>query len=249
LLFNESRTPPDFDFEPHKRYLIRLASMASLACTEFHIENHILEIVGVDGIHTHPHITDAIKICPGQRYDILVVGLPDEDQDFNWITKMRTDMLTKNIPSDKKLSVIGNVRYPRKNHLLRGLRNKSFRGRKGKGITAAWKPEKVLDDMELKPLDNTPLLQPVDCKINLASNQTYYDGLGTRTGMGGQPWTEPKVPTLFTVLTTGDHAFNKSTYGPGVDPYIIHSDEVVQVYMENSQDWPHPMHIHGMGPV
>jgi iron transport multicopper oxidase len=241
FLFNDTRSGPTFDFEREKRYLIRLVSMASLVCGDFHIEDHTLSVVGVDGIHTKPHTTKAIRVCPGQRYDVVVEGKSSSDRkdSFNWIAKMDTTMLRSNFPPDDKLSVIGNVDYR--------SRGKYRRRRKSKGLKPSWKAKAkdVLDDTELKPLDETPLFGPVNRRITLRTNQSYYDGLGTRIGTGGQPWAEPKVPTLYTALSTGDAAFHPATYGWGVDPHVLRWDEVVEIYMENSQERPHPMHIHG----
>jgi iron transport multicopper oxidase len=240
FLFNDTRDGVTFNFEPEKRYLIRLVSMASLACADFQIEDHDFDVVGVDGVHTEPLKTTTIKVCPGQRYDIVVEGKPSSGTDsFTWIAKMDTAMLTKDIPSDESRSVIGNVEYAK--------RGKYHRRAKSKGIKSTWKPrdKDILKDEKLKPLDKTPLFGPVDKYITFKTNQTYYDGLGSRIGTGEQPWAEPKVPTLFTALTTGDAAMDPATYGWGVDPHVLKSNEVVQIYMENPQEWPHPMHIHG----
>lgn len=89
-------------------------------------------------------------------------------------------------------------------------------------------------------------MTPVTKEVKLKTSQKYYDGIGTRISMGDQPWTEPKVPTLYTALSTGDAAFDPATYGPGVDPHIISNGDIVQVIFENPQQHPHPMHLHGM---
>lgn len=442
FLFDDSRVAPAVRFEPHKRYLIRLVSFSALACIEYHIGGHRLTIVGADGVHTQPKTVDSLTICAGQRYDILVVGRPRATRSFTWQAKMKTSMMTKNIPSEEHRTLRGNVVYGMLDMALgthgllekgknggkhkapnkgAGLRDKFLSGqidipkstslldrpldchfdlrrdiRKKKGMLKraeeglkSWmekwgeklkgmakghsgehgkedkktlgkgdakgpeedsqnvkgkepqrpakgpgkspekghakgpaipympldkgathdhakgsskahpkahpkahskgspkgspkghtkgspknpgkgpakkpgkKPEKgngkgihpsnfhegpkiELDDMTLKPLDDTPLLKPVGQHINLRKNQTYYDGIGTRIGSGNHPWIAPKIPTLYTALSTGEHAHDPATYGPGVDPWVLKHNEVCQIYMENPEEWPHPMHLHG----
>lgn len=246
FLFNETRDSLDLHLEDGKRYLIRLVSMSSLACGDFHIQGHKLNIVGVDGIQTEPYKTDSVKVCAGQRYDIVVEGKSDDTEDSQWITKMDTDMFktTDKIPSAKSRTLIGNIRYgpPGK----RKKRSAKWHKRSS-GLDVGWKPSanSLLDDSKLKPLAKTALMKPVTREIKLKTNQKYYDGIGSRISMGGQPWTEPKVPTLYTALSTGEAAFEHTTYGPGVDPHIINQDDIVQVIFENPQEHPHPMHLHG----
>lgn len=220
--------------------------MSSLACGDFHIQGHKLNIVGIDGIHIEPYKAESIKVCAGQRYDVVVEGKDDDTEDSQWITKMDTDMfkLSDKIPSAKSRTCIGNVRYgPPGKHKKRSAKWR----KRYPGLDIGWKPsaKSLLDDMKLKPLAKTPLLKPVNNEIKLKTSQKYYEGVGSRIGTGEQPWTEPKVPTLYTVLSTGEAAFEPSTYGPGVDPHILKHNDIVQVIFENPQEHPHPMHLHG----
>lgn len=238
ILFNDTRDGPTLYFEPRKRYLIRLVSTSALACTHFHIDGHTLTVVGIDGVQTHPKRAHTILICAGQSYDMIVTGKEEATTSFQWIAKMTTDMMTHTAPCDDLLSVIGTAAYE-----LDDLDDTSDSS--SQDVTPQWSPTAFLNDMTLKPLDNTPLLGPVDQEIILRTNQTYYEGIGTRIGLGYDPWTEPKVPSFYTAMSTGDAASNATTYGPGVDPWVLKSNNIIQIYMENPQPWPHPMHLHG----
>jgi iron transport multicopper oxidase len=195
-----------------------------------------MTVVGADGVHVQPQNTTSLLVCPGQRYDVVVEAKFNPTSSFRFIAKMATAMFTQDIPEDDALTVIGSILY-------------TFDGKTldfhCDSLTSSWMPRGVFNDFTMKPLNNTPLLSPPDRTINLRTNQTYYQSIGTRVGIGRQPWTLAQVPSLFTALSTGDAAFNESTYGPGVDPYIVESGEIVQIYMENPQPWPHPMHLHG----
>lgn len=239
FLFNDTSTPPSMIFEPAKRYLLRLVNMAALTCGHFHIENHNLTVVAVDGIPVVPKNATTILLCAGQRYDVIVVGQAVPNTSAQYIAKMGKDMLTNStVPPDTKLSVIGGISYLRNSRLV--PINPVFT----RFLSPGWNPTGVLDDATLVPLDRTPLYTRVNKRINWATQQKYYEGIGTRIAVGKQPWTEPKVPSLLTALSSGRYASELSTYGPGVAPEITYLNNIVEIYMENNQPWPHPMHLH-----
>jgi iron transport multicopper oxidase len=66
-----------------------------------------------------------------------------------------------------------------------------------------------------------------------------------RINLGNASYVSPKVPTLYTSLTTGTAALNPTIYGSSVNPYIIKTGQVVQIIVENHDDTEHPMHLHG----
>ncbi|KAF1953672.1 laccase-2 precursor [Byssothecium circinans] len=239
FLFNDTNSPPRFDFEPKKRYLLRIVNMAALTCGLFHIQGHNLSVVAVDGVPVQPKKASTISICAGQRYDVVVVGQLLPLTSVQYVAKMATDMLTTRPPPDQNITVIGGVSYIRN-----GVRipiNPAFTRLLG----ANWTATGVLDDATLKPLDNQPLLRDVTKRINWRTNQSYYEGIGTRISLGAQPYIKQKVPSLLTALSTGKNALDPLTYGVGVVPEITRFNDIVEIYMENPQPWPHPMHLHG----
>lgn len=232
----------------NKRYLLRIVSLAGLVCGQFHIAGHTLTVVAIDGAQVHPAVTDTIAICAGQSYDVIVVG-NSYKANTDFIFKMATDMLTGPIPSNESRAVIGRI----------GLQGSSetpafqsgVYGYDSDGVSFLpsllnfnWTAQGILDDATLVPLDNEPLLKNVNNQIGLRVNQVFYEGIGTRTGIGSQPYIKPRIPSLISAMTTGDLAFENTTYGPGTSPFILRHHDVVEIYMENSQIWPHPMHLH-----
>ncbi|KAF2193909.1 multicopper oxidase [Zopfia rhizophila CBS 207.26] len=237
FLINDARTGPTLYFKPGKRYLLRIVSMSALACNFFHINGHNMTIVGIDGVHVHPQEAESLVICAGQRYDVVVTAKTSPKTSFQYIAKMATGMLTNDIPSNRSLTVYGTIVYRDQSGRIFDSLYKYY--------NSSWLPTTVLNDMRLKPLDNQPLLPPPQQQINFRTNQTYYEGIGTRIAVGRQPWVEPKVPSLYTALSTGISASDPSTYGVGVDPWVLNAGDIVQIYMENPQPWGHPMHLHG----
>jgi iron transport multicopper oxidase len=55
----------------------------------------------------------------------------------------------------------------------------------------------------------------------------------------------PVVPTLYTVMTTGDNATNPAIYGVNTQPYILEKNQVVDIVVNNLDSGKHPLHLHG----
>ena len=66
-----------------------------------------------------------------------------------------------------------------------------------------------------------------------------------RAALGPTPYIAPKVPTLFTALTTGHDALNPKVYGDGVNPFVLESGQIVQIVVNNLDTGAHPFHFHG----
>jgi iron transport multicopper oxidase len=240
ILVNDTRTAPQFKFAAGKKYLIRVVNIGGLACGQFHIQDHTLQVVEMDGVQTQPKDADTIVVCAGQSYGVVVQGKILPLGGAHYIVKMATDMLTGNFPSEGQRTVIGKLVYTLLGSLLDIITDI---------LTIDWTPAGQLDDFSLQPLDGQKLLFPVDNKIELATNQTYFPNIGTRTGLGPQPWVSPKVPSLYTAISTGKDATDPATYGPGTNPWVLKSGQVVQINYQNPHPFPHPMHLHVSHPT
>jgi iron transport multicopper oxidase len=236
ILFDDKKQGPDITIANGKRYLLRIVNIGGLACGQFHIQGYKLNVVEVDGVQVQSSQADTIVICAGQSYGVIVEGRPSSLGNANYIVKLSTDMLTGAVPPANQITIIGNII----NSLLGGII-----GILTDILTLDWVAAVTFDDFNLKPLDGQKLLSPVDNKIELQTNQTYFPNIGTRTGLGPQPWIQAKVPSLFTALTTGAAALDPATYGPGTNPWVVKSGQVVQIHLQNTHPYPHPMHLHG----
>jgi iron transport multicopper oxidase len=65
-----------------------------------------------------------------------------------------------------------------------------------------------------------------------------------RSYVNGAPYVFPKVPTLYTVVTTGEHNTNPAVYG-GVNPFIVSHGDIVDIVVNNHDFVAHPFHLHG----
>lgn len=55
----------------------------------------------------------------------------------------------------------------------------------------------------------------------------------------------PKVPTLYSALTTGSAASDPIVYGTDTNPFVLKKGEVVDIILNNDDAGKHPFHLHG----
>jgi iron transport multicopper oxidase len=61
----------------------------------------------------------------------------------------------------------------------------------------------------------------------------------------GITYVPPKVPTLYSVLSTGASASNPEIYGVNTNAFVLKADEVVEIVVNNVDTGRHPLHLHG----
>lgn len=55
----------------------------------------------------------------------------------------------------------------------------------------------------------------------------------------------PKVPTLYTALSSGQLASNAEVYGTYTHSFVLEKGQVVQIVVDNDDTGKHPFHLHG----
>ncbi|KAK3061818.1 hypothetical protein LTS18_005371 [Coniosporium uncinatum] len=55
----------------------------------------------------------------------------------------------------------------------------------------------------------------------------------------------PKVPTLYTALTTGPAANDVAVYGANTNAFILQKDQTIELILNNNDPGKHPFHLHG----
>ena len=58
-------------------------------------------------------------------------------------------------------------------------------------------------------------------------------------------YVSPKVPSLYTALTTGSNATDVAIYGTDTNAFVLDKDEIVEIVMNNDDGGKHPFHLHG----
>ena len=55
----------------------------------------------------------------------------------------------------------------------------------------------------------------------------------------------PKVPTLYSVMTSGPSASSVGIYGSNTNAFILAKDEIIEIVLNNDDAGKHPFHLHG----
>jgi len=58
-------------------------------------------------------------------------------------------------------------------------------------------------------------------------------------------WVPPKVPSVFTAMTTGANATNPEIYGVNTHAFVLDKNQVVEIVLNNQDPGKHPFHLHG----
>ncbi|KKP07711.1 iron transport multicopper oxidase FET3 precursor [Trichoderma harzianum] len=215
--------------EPNTTYMFRVINIGAFAGQYLWIEGHTMRIVEVDGIYTEAAEADMVYISAAQRVSFLLTTKNDTSANFPIVSSMDTTLFDT-LPDDLNYNVTGWLTYDSKATL----------------------PEPALvdelnpfDDMTLVPYDKMELLPEPDQVVELdvimdnlrdGKNYAFFNNI---------TYTKPKVPSLYTAMSTGDLADNAAVYGEFTHPFVLKKGEIVQIVVNNLDSGRHPFHLHG----
>ena len=55
----------------------------------------------------------------------------------------------------------------------------------------------------------------------------------------------PKVPTLYSALTTGEEANNPAIYAENSNAFVLKKNDIIDIVLNNNDTGKHPFHLHG----
>ncbi|KAI0137114.1 Cupredoxin [Xylariales sp. AK1849] len=227
-LFNDTQNLT-VSVQPGKTYLFRMINMGAFAGQYIWFEGHNMTIVEVDGIYTQPAVAEMIYISAAQRCSFLLTTKNETTSNYAFVGSMDTTLFDT-LPDDLNYNVTGWLVYDDAQSL----------------------PEPALvdeldpfDDMNLIPYDNQTLLGEPDQIVEL---NVIMDDLGDGANyafFNNITYTAPKVPTLYTALSTGDYASDPTVYGDYTNSFVLEKGQVVQLIVNNLDTGRHPFHLHG----
>ncbi|KAI9817548.1 MAG: hypothetical protein M1827_001160 [Pycnora praestabilis] len=215
--------------QPGKTYLLRMVNMAAFAAQYFWIEGHTMRVVEVDGVYTEPAEADMIYLTAAQRYSVLVTTKNDTSSNFVFVGSMDQDLFDT-VPDTLNPNVTGWLVYDQAKDLPTPALLESF---------------EPLDDFNLVPVDGKKIFDDVDYSFNL---DVKMDNLGDGANyafFNGITYVRPKVPTLYTAMSTGLSATNAEIYGVNSQAFILNKDDVIEIVVNNNDPGKHPFHLHG----
>lgn len=232
FLFNDTLNT-NIPVEAGKTYLMRLINIGAFVAQYFYIEDHTFRIVEIDGVYVDAQEADTLYIAVAQRYAILVTMKNSTDKNYPIVT-VADSLLLDVIEPSLQLNQTNWLEYN----------------------SSAAHPQAVMtvdvasdlvpyDDMKLVAHDRMELLPDPDMIVQV---DVIMDNLNDGAGyafFNNISYTMPKVPTLYTVLTSGDYATNPAIYGEYTHPFIFEHNAVIEVVLNNLDGGSHPFHLHG----
>ncbi|KAL9104942.1 MAG: hypothetical protein Q9163_000187 [Psora crenata] len=227
-LMNDTQNLTTF-VEPGKTYMFRIINMGAFAGQYLWFEGHNMRIVEVDGVYTEAAETDMIYLTAAQRYSVLITARNDSSSNFAYVASMDQDLFDK-IPDALNPNVTGWLIYD------------EAADKPSPTLVDAFEP---FDDFTLVPWDAEGLMGEVDYSFNL---DVKMDNLGDGVNyafFNDITYTRPKVPTLYTALSTGLTADNATIYGVNTNSFVLKKNDIVEIIVNNNDPGKHPFHLHG----
>ncbi|KAI4122979.1 MAG: hypothetical protein LQ338_005513 [Usnochroma carphineum] len=215
--------------EPEKTYMFRIVNMGAFAAQYLWFEGHTMRIVEVDGIYTEPAEAEMIYLTPAQRYSVLVTTKNETSSNFAIVGSMDQDLFDK-VPDTLNPNVTGWLVYNKAAPLPSPALIDSF---------------DPFDDFTLVPYDRLPIFDQVDYSFNL---DVKMDNLGDGANyafFNDNTYVRPKVPTLYSALTSGNLATKAEIYGRNTNAFVLEKNQIVEIVLNNMDPGKHPFHLHG----
>lgn len=216
--------------EPNKTYMLRIVSMAAFAQAYIWVDDHEFQIVEIDGIYTEPVTVDSIYIATAQRYSVLMKTKSTADKNYA-INAMMDDNDFDSVPDYVIQNMTATLEYNSDlPHCQEGAPKYSFDN---------------FDEFDLVPYDHMPALTGTPDHSFVMNLSFFEQDNQNRAGFNNITYLYQKVPTLYSVLTSGETALDDEIYGINTNPMLVHYNDLVEIVINNFDSGYHIMHLHG----
>ncbi|KAF9942525.1 hypothetical protein BGZ75_007172 [Mortierella antarctica] len=220
-------TDAKFNFAPGKTYRLRIINMSALAMFHFHIDGHEIEIIEVDGIDVERTKVESFAITAAQRYSVLVTAKNETSMNYVLHADMDESMFDI-VPPELVLNVTGTIVYDEKSPLA----------------PIGYSQWEEFDDASLVPVVPETTSNP-DKVYTLTAAFNVLNDYSNKATFNDITYVMPKVPSLYTALTTGENASNEAVYGKYTHPMVLKHNSWVEIIINNDDPGNHPFHLHG----
>ncbi|OAG06621.1 multicopper oxidase [Paraphaeosphaeria sporulosa] len=215
--------------QPGKTYLIRMVNMAAFASMYVWFQGCSMRVVEVDGIYTEAAEAEMLYLTAGQRYSVILTVESDGVTNIPFVASMDKELFDE-IPDDLNANATGWLLLDSSKELPAPIKMDVF---------------EALDDMSLRPLDSLAALREVDRTITLDMKMDNLGDGANYAFFNNSTYVEPNVPTLYTVMSSGEYSSNPIVYGSHTNSFVLHGNETVEIILNNNDDGKHPFHLHG----
>ncbi|KAF8979003.1 hypothetical protein BGZ46_005940 [Entomortierella lignicola] len=216
-----------FNFVPGKTYRLRIINMSALAMFHFHIDGHDIEIIEIDGIDVERTKVSSFPITAAQRYSVLVTARNDTSSNYILHADMDPAMFDV-VPDDLQLNVTGTIVY-------------NEAASTAPEEPSQWEP---FDDAQLVPVVPMATSEP-NRVIALTALFSVLNDYSNKATFNDITYVMPKVPTLYTALSTGNLSSNPEVYGKYTHPLVLNHNDWIEIIINNNDAGNHPFHLHG----
>ncbi|KAK9464750.1 Cupredoxin [Lipomyces arxii] len=213
---------------PNTTYKIRIVNVGALVSQYIWFEGHDFQIVEIDGVYVEPATASMLYITVAQRYTILLTTKNSTDTNFPMMASFDTDMLDT-VPDTLNYNATGWLTYDESGDFPDAAVIYDF---------------DFYDDFNLVPVERMEPWEP-DYSITLTVvMQNLGDGVNYAF-FNDLTYTAPKVPTLMTVMSSGNMSTDAAVYGTNTHTYVLEHNQVVEIVLNNADPGKHPFHLHG----
>lgn len=232
FLFNDTMNTK-ISVKPNTTYIMRLLNIGAFVSQYFYIQDHTFKIIEVDGVYSEPTEADILYIGVAQRYTILFTTKNSTDQNYPIVTVADAELLD-DIPSNLQLNYTNWLEY-----------NSEAVFAQAKINVTSCTDLIPFDDATLVPYDHMPLLPEPDQIIELTVVADPLDDGKPYMFLNNISYTKPKVPSLYTAMSSGDYSHDLSIYGEFTGSYVLDHNHIIEVRLNNNDSGSHPFHLHG----
>lgn len=232
ILFQDTKDV-QVNIETDTTYLIHIVNTGMFVSQYLHIEEHQFTVVELDGVYIEPNTTDVLYVAVGQRMSVLVTTKSNTERNFPILQAMDDDMLDF-IPSGLKLFSVNWLVYD-SSEPLPPVDN----------IDKQYLISNSFEEFYARPVGEIEAFENSDVTIELNLD---LDNLGDGVSymlFNGKTYMAPKVPTLYTALSSGELLNNVEIYGSNTNSYLVQDGEIVDIVINNYDLGKHPFHLHG----
>ncbi|KAJ2039597.1 ferroxidase fet3, partial [Coemansia sp. RSA 2337] len=204
-------------FTPGKKYRLRLLNVSGTGMIRFGIENHMLDVIELDGVDSEIKTVPSIQLSAGQRASVLVTAKDNVDYNYAYHADIYTDMQAG--VERAELPYTGVVEYAPNAPLIAP----TVVGHNKINTTMTWD---FFDDIDMVPIDKRPS-PGVNKWLPLEVRTAIYDDRKEHMAFNNRTYSPPLVPSLITAHTTGYQGWFPDVYGYKTYPVILdHLEDV-----------------------
>lgn len=223
-------------FDMDKTYRFRIISFAAFGSTMLDLDANNMQVIMIDASYVEQVETRQLRIAPAQRYDVLISVPPRRRCNARASTNYPF-LLSLDINRDYANTAAQAV-WP---HNYTGYLVTNPTGAYPEDVVALWQPA---NDATFEPLDGAASLGPVSQTITLDFEFCRDVNNLPRACFNNETYIPQKVPTIYSVATTGLDNTNPIIYGD-VLPYVLPLGSIVTIVVNNLDAAIHPFHLHG----